>query len=76
MCWMAIASGEENCRCCDGYSTCPNSTAWEDELWEDLVTEEDRAAADAYGDEYSEADAWENERERNGEYYDANNYPW
>lgn len=31
MCWMAIASGEENCRCCDGYSTCPQSTIWEDE---------------------------------------------
>ncbi len=39
MCWAAIASGEVNCKCCDGYTTCPNSTVWEDEDWEDMYFE-------------------------------------
>lgn len=30
MCMPAIVSGEESCRDCPGYTTCPNSAVWED----------------------------------------------
>lgn len=35
MCWSAIMSGEESCKGCPGYTTCPNSTVWEDDWTED-----------------------------------------
>lgn len=38
MCFPAIMSGEESCKGCPGYTTCPNSTVWEED-W----TEEDLA---------------------------------